>query len=132
DRAGRRLRLLAGHAGGVNHLMFSADGRALVSAGADGAVRLWEVTTGKEQRIFTGHKGSVEGVAFTPDGQTLASVGSDGTARLWDVPTGKERRKLTDGTSLVTAVRPPDGVQPPFVGKVLSKVPLAAVAFSRD
>jgi len=42
------------HAGPVQQLFFSLDGKHLVSAGNDSTVRLWELTTGSEIRRFPG------------------------------------------------------------------------------
>jgi WD40 repeat protein len=89
---------------------FSPDGSLLASAGADGVVRLWRVTTGAEVRKLTGHTGWVYGVAFSPDGSLLASGGDDGVVRLWEVTTGAVRR-LTGHIGAVygVAFSPPDG-----------------------
>jgi WD40 repeat protein len=102
----RRLR----HAGFVINVVFAPDGKALVSSGNDGMVRLWDTATGKEIRRFEGHVGHVDGLAFSPDGKTIISSGSDGTARLWDVATGKETVSLKGHTGMVNAAAfAPDG-----------------------
>jgi hypothetical protein len=43
---------LVGHTAAVNSVQFSPDGRSLLSGGGDGAVRLWNLQTGKEQAAF--------------------------------------------------------------------------------
>lgn len=73
----------------------------LASAGADGSIKLYNVTTGKEAATLSGHKDSVLCLAFGPNGRRLASGGADGTIRLWDTADpkskdfGKELVKLT-------------------------------------
>ena len=61
-----------------------ASGRILVTAHADGSVRVGPVTGG-EPHLLLGHGGPVAGVAVSPDGQWIAS--SSGTEiRLWPMP----------------------------------------------
>ena len=63
---------------------FSPNGKRIVSGGADGTVRLWDVETGSILKTLTGHTGSIESVSFSPDGKMLASGSVDGTILLWD------------------------------------------------
>jgi hypothetical protein len=83
-------RRLTGHTGGVLSVAVTADGRTAVSAGDDGTVRVWDLTTGTETRALTGHTDWVRSVAVTADGRTAVSAGDDGTVRVWDLTTGTE------------------------------------------
>src|SRR4051812_14266918 len=56
------------HASSLNWVAVSADGHRLVTAGEDKAVRLWDVTSGRELHRFNGHTEAVLCVAFSPDG----------------------------------------------------------------
>jgi RNA polymerase sigma factor (sigma-70 family) len=75
----------------VQTLAFSPDGRAVAAGYSDGAVRLWEVASGKERARFKGHRGVVLRVAFSPDGSLLASGGGDQLVLVWDL-TGRAAR----------------------------------------
>jgi WD40 repeat protein/serine/threonine protein kinase len=79
-----------GHVGPVWLAAFAPGGGVLATSGADRAVRLWEVNSGKElHRLSTGRL-PVPIMAFSPDGKTLAGF-TDFQIKLWDVITGKER-----------------------------------------
>jgi len=44
-----------GHTSSVVSLVFSADGRQALLSSSNGAIKLWDVTTGLEFRTFSGH-----------------------------------------------------------------------------
>jgi WD40 repeat protein len=96
------------HDGLVNSLAFSADSKFLITAGADGTLRLWEVPSMKQVgRPFTGHVGRVFGVAFSVDNRTVASGGEDRCAILWDTSLRVEQaRKETTGNAFGIAFSP--------------------------
>jgi len=72
---------------------FSADGKILAAAGADGVVRRWDVASGEAGPVpdRPGHVGPVISVRFAADGLSFESKGQHGTTRLWDIRTGRER-----------------------------------------
>jgi RNA polymerase sigma factor (sigma-70 family) len=63
-------------------LAVSAGARRLATAGAGGAVLLWD-TAGKQERRFSAG-GAVNALAFSPDGKQLATAGADGVI-LWNL-----------------------------------------------
>jgi WD40 repeat protein len=70
-------------------LAWSADGAQLAVAGGDGAVTVWDVSTGKLVNLLVA-KAPAYSVAWSPNGRRLASVGGDGTVSLWDPTAGQQ------------------------------------------
>jgi YVTN family beta-propeller protein len=77
------LRELKPHAGRVNAIACSPDGRIFAAAGADGTVKLVGLVSGEDVQTLTGQFGEVFALAFSPDGSQIASAGADRTIRLW-------------------------------------------------
>ncbi len=63
---------------------FSPDGTKIATAGADRAVRIWDIDTGKELQNLQGHRMSITGLVFL-DADRLVSCSLDGTTRVWNV-----------------------------------------------
>src|SRR5262249_29387705 len=116
--AGRELRTLAGHTGGVKAVAFSPPGGAsgnegrsmIASGGNDGRIILWETVSGKEVAAFDGHTGAVTSIAFSRDGRWLASGGADFKIKLWNLATRNGARRFDGHYRLIpSVVFSPDG-----------------------
>jgi WD40 repeat protein/tRNA A-37 threonylcarbamoyl transferase component Bud32 len=66
-------------------LLFSPDGKTLVSTGSDGMVTLWDVDPLAVRETLRGHSEVVWQPVFSPDGETLYTASNDGTVIAWDV-----------------------------------------------
>jgi WD40 repeat protein len=86
---------LRGHHDEVLRVVWSRDGKSLLTASRDQTACLWS-NTGGLLRTFRGHLGDVETVAFSPDGQKVVSAGDDQSAILWNVDGGQPCDMLTD------------------------------------
>ena len=109
--SGKEIARLADHADRISSLVFSPDGKQLVSTSDDHTARLWDVATGKRTAELRGHMSKVFGAAFRPDGARLLTSSADGTVRQWDARTGEPVQAPFDRhTGEVTAaVFSPDG-----------------------
>lgn len=91
---------------------FSPDGELLVTAGADGLIYLWDLSTQEIIQEFIGHDPTqlVNRAVFSPDGQMLATASDDSTVKLWDVGSGSLLKSLDGHTAWVQSVDfSPDG-----------------------
>jgi len=104
------LRTLAGHTGPVESVSVTSDGRRVVSGSDDGAVRVWDLATGRCLQTLEGHTDEVWSVSVTPDGQRAVSGSKDHTVRVWDLARGRCLQMLEGHTDHVWSVSvTPDG-----------------------
>lgn len=103
---GRTLSLLTGHTGAVLEVAWNGDGTLLVSAGADGTARVWDVSiapdSGSETElaVLTGHEGEVTHVAWDGEGDRILTAGEDGTVRVWDISAARATAATSHGTEV--------------------------------
>ena len=83
------LATLAGHTDRVVGVVFSPDGKLVVTASRDGTARVWDKQSGRLLRTLD-HPAPLVGVALSPDGRTIATMDADGVIRLWDTCTDCE------------------------------------------
>jgi WD40 repeat protein/DNA-binding SARP family transcriptional activator len=87
DTAAQRIvKTVHADAAGVLTADVSTDGRTLMTGGQTGAVRLWDLATGKPLGgPLTGLGGLVDTVDLAPDGSTAVGADTAGNVLLWDV-----------------------------------------------
>ena len=99
-----------GHVGDVLALGFTPDGETLITTGADGLAKIWDVATTTVRADLIGHDGKVLRVAISADGKTIATGGEDRTVRLWSTTDGARLGTLSGHSAAVTALAfAPDG-----------------------
>jgi RNA polymerase sigma factor (sigma-70 family) len=107
------------HKEGGTGVVFTPDGRQLITAADDGWVRFWDLAGGKELLTIRAAEYRVSGLTISADGKVLATA--DGkVVQLWDAKTGRELRTIpcesevnnpaplvfaSDGATLATVAR---------------------------
>jgi WD40 repeat protein len=94
------LATLDAHTGILGGLAITPDGNTLVSAGGDGAIRLWTLPKATLARTIRAHP-EVNGVthlALSADGRTLVSSGWFGKVNVWSAADGRLLATFSDDT----------------------------------
>ena len=86
------------HRVGEGSVAFRSDGRALVTAGADGFLRAWDVPSGRPVAAWKARMGGGADIAFNPRGELISGSDWSRTQRLWDAGTGRELVRLDHGS----------------------------------
>jgi WD40 repeat protein len=103
---------LKGHAGSLDSVWFSPDGKGMLSYSDDGSAYIWDLSIVKESKMAREFKGDIDrvlSVAYSPDGKTFLTGSSDGTARLWGID-GNLIREFKEQSDIINSVAfSPDG-----------------------
>ena len=74
----------------MESLIFSPNGKILVSASQDQTLKLWQISpnlqVGNQSdpiQTLTGHTGGIGTVAYSPSEDLIVSGSTDGTIKLW-------------------------------------------------
>jgi serine/threonine protein kinase/WD40 repeat protein len=112
-QTGRLLARLDGHTGWVGRLVFSRDGRHLISAASDQTIRFWDASNWTETKVLRGHSDEVHAIAFSEQGKLVASAGKDGNLMLWqeDGKSGADGYLALPETYRNYSIRPLDQAQ---------------------
>jgi hypothetical protein len=104
-----RMHRMRTHEGSVFCTSLGPSGGRVASAGAGGAVEVWDVLTGAAIGSPLKHGAAPRDGAFSPDGKVLATVSATGAARVWDVESGTVREIPNRGREPIRRVAFADG-----------------------
>ena len=87
--SGRRLARFQAHKTGCE-IVFLHDAMRFVTAGSDGAVKVWELRTLRCERVFRGSLHGADWPAVSPHDRTLATGTGEGVIKVWNLELGQE------------------------------------------
>lgn len=90
-------------------VIFSRDGKTVISASPDNSIKLWDVRKGIRMLTLKSHTARLHSLATTPDGLFLASSSHDGQVKLWNFPDRKFIRRIPVETDFALLKFSPDG-----------------------
>ena len=85
-------------------LVYSPDGRYLVSVDRDSVARVWNVETGAATLTLRGHEHPLRSVSASADGSLIATAGEETRVMLWNGSTGQLKRVLSGPADFVNSV----------------------------
>ena len=97
-------RLLSGHSAAIEQLAFSPNGRFLLSLDADGALLLWNISTGELLEANYSHYGEIRGLIFQENGSLIGWQA--GTTWTFDPAAGEVLHTTRITTGNILAVSP--------------------------
>ena len=68
----------------MSSVIFSPDGKYVLTGGGDGTVNTWDSKSGQELGRFTAHSRAILSLGFSPDGRYLLTGSDDNTVKIWD------------------------------------------------
>jgi len=73
----------------VNPIVYSVDGKYIISGGSDSTIRIWDVKTEECIKAIDAHSDNISEVTLSSDGKYIASGSLDKTIKIWKYDTGK-------------------------------------------
>ncbi len=88
----------------IGALIFTPDGKTLISGSRDNTIKFYEMPTLREFRTLREHTGWVRNLLVTNDGKVLISASDDNSVKMWNLQTGKCFRTLKPHKSAIRGI----------------------------
>ena len=98
---GSLIRSGPAHDGKINRVVFSNDGRWLVSGGSDRTARLWDTATWREVKVYRGPRRTAGDVAISPDNRFVAVSWTAGGSSVYEREDGRPICDFKSGYQLL-------------------------------
>ena len=91
-------------------VVFSPDGKSVLTASENSTACIWDATTGKQNASLYHPHGPVRWAAYSPDGSRIVTACQDSMSYVWDVASGNKLLTLRGHeTGVCSAQFSPDG-----------------------
>jgi len=98
------LRARLPHTEWLGEVAWAPDGTRLASGDDEGALRIWDASTGQVALELGKHERRISALAYAPDGARLAAAGLT-DLRIWDTGTGAVVYRLPGHGDIITDLR---------------------------
>ena len=92
-------RLTPSHAEAICTVAWTADGRRILSASSDGAIRVWDAVTHSRDAVASPADPGIIGASFLPGDDTVAAVADKGSINVYTLDSTGNARATPDGTT---------------------------------
>ena len=97
------------HAGPINSVAFSHDGRYVLTASSDKTAMISRIGDDDGAKIQLRHADAINHAVFSPDDRWVVTASADRTARVWDARTGQQSFNVEHKGAVNYVAVSPDG-----------------------
>ena len=88
-KTGKVINFFGSHNNAITAVIFTRDGKKLISTSSDQTVKVWDFSSAKNILTLSGHKSWVTCVAVSHDNRLIATGSGDKIVKLWEMESGR-------------------------------------------